>query len=114
MKYGIKHTAGAIEAISKFPTDVVAAGFTEITEAKYNEFIADFNSNPFCTYNDSINKIEKDAVTLSSEEALLTAKEMRLELLKMSNELDLKVRLGESTTTLQAEFDTLKTTYQSL
>jgi len=44
-----------------------------------------------------------------------TVKELlRLELLAISNELDLMARMSEDTTTLQANFDTKKSTYQGL
>ena len=40
--------------------------------------------------------------------------DQRAELKNLSNELDLMVRLGEDTTTVQADFDAKKTTYNAL
>lgn len=113
-KYGIKHTSGVVSAITIFNDNIVAAGFLEITKAKYDEFIADFKSNPFITYDVSKNELSKDAIALADAQDELQRREIRLQLLELSNELDLQVRMSESTTATQAEFDALKTTYEGL
>lgn len=114
MKYGIKHDNGAIECVTRFANDVVTAGFVEITKAKYDEFVTAIEANPFATYDDTKNEIGGGAAELAEAQDTIEAKAYRLRLRQLSIELDLMTRLGETTTALQTEFDTLKATYLAL
>ena len=114
MKYGIKHTTGVIDAISTFPNDVVPGDFTEITEAKYNEFLLDLELNPYCTYDTGTNKLVKDSTKYNDLIRSNSKEDLRLQLKDLSIEIDLQERMGEDTTATQADFDAKKTQYDAL
>ncbi len=113
-KYGIKHSSGTIIAISEFVNDTVPVGFTEITKAKYDDFTAKFNNNPFSTYDDVNNALIQDSSKLANFNTFYTKTELRETLMKLSNELDLQARMSEDTTATQAEFNTVKAQYDAL
>lgn len=114
MKYGIKHTAGVIEAISQFQDDVVPGAFTEITEAKYIAFVAKMKSNPFQTYDTGTDDLVQDIPALSAAQVAKQKNDLRDQLRALSIELDLQTRMGESTTATQASFDAKKAAYEAL
>ena len=114
MKYGIKHDSGVIQAISKFPDDVLASGFIDLKKEVYDSFISQLAGNPFATYDVHNNALVLDAGALATATAADAKAKVRSRLKLMSIELDLMTRLGESTTDLQADFDALKVTYDGL
>lgn len=114
MKYGIKHNAGQIEAISRFANDIIPVGFIEITYLKYDEFLRALDSNPFATYDDKNNSLILDNQALVDFNANSAKQQVRNKLLILSNELDLQVRMSEDTTDTQAKFNALKAQYEGM
>ncbi|MGB1307547.1 MAG: hypothetical protein ACPG6B_01455 [Oceanihabitans sp.] len=112
-KYGIKHTAGAVKALTIFKNNIIAPGFTEITQADYILFVNQIQANPFFMYDDTKNELASDAQELASVTALITKELLRDELLKLSNSLELEQRLGEDSTSTQAAFDAKKLEYEA-
>lgn len=110
MTYGIKHTNGAIEAISRFE-GIVASGFIEITKAKYDEFIGIISQNYFVLYDEVANEINVD---LSQQSILVNSvrkEDLKKQLKALSTEIDTLERMSEDTTAKQAEFDDLLIEY---
>lgn len=112
MKYGIKHTNGQIEAISRFANNVIPVGFIEITESKYDGFLDQISVNPYVVYDIQKNTLIADEAALADAQAAGDLSVLRSSLRRLSIELDLQTRLGEDTTATQAEFNTLMAEYQ--
>lgn len=114
MKYGIKHNAGVIEAISQFRDNIVPVGFVELTKALYEGFLDKMAVNPFYTFDEpNMNIVQNISALAAAQNADLKAKK-RSELLTISNELALQSRMGEDTTATQTAFNDLKAEYNAL
>lgn len=113
MKYGIQHDNGKVISINKFADDIVPGTHTEITEAKYNSFINTIKDAGLNVNFDPVKlSLTVDQVAVDAENEARETAELRSRLREMSIELDLAARMGEDTTDLAAEFDTLKADYQ--
>jgi hypothetical protein len=112
MKYGIKHINGKVNALSQFESDL-PAGFIEITKPKYDEFLGILETKTFVSYDNKNNTMNVDGSAEDQLAADLSKLNIRERLKVMSVELDLKARLQEDATDLQADFDGLAVEYRN-
>lgn len=113
MNYGVKtrtgdKVEGLIRTANELPT-----GYVTITEAEYNQGQSEFNKHPALIFDFGDRIFIQDSNESTQIDEVVIKQQQRAALRAMSIELDLKVRLGESTTQLQSEFDALKLTYQA-
>lgn len=111
--YGIKHTNGVIEAMSRFENvEAVPEGFVAITQEDYDRFLPILKANVFITYDVETNEIIINDAAQSQFYDAQRQLEIRHRLHVLSGELDLMVRLQEETGEKQAEFDALAVEYR--
>lgn len=113
-KYGIRHEAGKIIAVTEFPLGLIQEGFREIEKEKYNEFLNALKANPYSTYNQETNTIEGDYGQLQEAELQKTLRRMRKRLHRLSTEMDLQVKMEEEIGENQSKFNQLRIEYESL
>lgn len=113
MKYGIKYKeSGSVTSITKFE-DTVAPEFTEITKAKYEEFLLIIRNNSVFTYDETRNMIIVDAAEQQNLDNQIEKKNIKERLRSLSVEIDLLERMSEDTTVKESEFQVLLNQYNS-
>jgi hypothetical protein len=113
-RYGIRHNAGAIVAISEFLDGVVPEEFTEIDESHYENFLLILDQHPYATYNSETNNLEFDTGQELEADRQRNIGLLREKLRSVSAELDLAVRMQEEPGELQGQFDQLRIEYNDL
>jgi len=111
MKYGIKHTNGKVNALTQFEGEIPEE-FIEISKEKYDQFLAILESKTYVSYDDKNNTMNIDESAEAQLQADVSKLNIRERLKQMSVELDLKNRLQENVTALQADFDALAVQYR--